>query len=284
MSNVTVATDAAQRLAAAVVDGTIDELCERRRVRLLALFGSAASATLSATSDLDVAVEWLIDGDVVELVDALTAITRFDRVDVAVLNGANPTLRARALSGRGLYENEPGAYAVAQMAALAEWRDTARLRRLDLQRMAGWPRRVESDLVQRRLRLMEEALRDLALLADRTADDLAKGPLDRAAAERLVQVIVDLAVDINSHLAVAAGAPAPETGRDSFPAAAAGALAADLAQRLAPSAGLRNLLIHRYGDIRLDLLVGGIAATLDAYPRYIEQVSAHLLSLDGNSR
>ena len=41
------------------------------------------------------------------------------------------------LSGRGLYENERGAYAVAQMAALAEWRDTAWLRRLDLQRMAG---------------------------------------------------------------------------------------------------------------------------------------------------
>jgi hypothetical protein len=61
---------------------------------------------------------------------------RFDRVDVAVLNEAGPTLRARALTGRGLYENERGAFAVAQMAALAEWRDTAWLRRLDLERMA----------------------------------------------------------------------------------------------------------------------------------------------------
>lgn len=142
------------------------------------------------------------------------------------------------------------------------------------------PRRVESDVVRRRLRMMEESLRDLRLLADRTADDLAAAPLDRAAAERLVQVVVDLAVDINSHLAVAAGAPAPETGRDSFAAAAAtGALVADLAERLAPSAGLRNLLVHRYGDIRLDLLAVGIASTLDGYPAYIQQISTYLLSL-----
>ncbi len=51
---------------------------------------------------------------------------------------------------------------------------------------------------------MEESLRDLGLLADRTADDPA-APLDRAAAERLIQVVVDLAVDVNSHLAVATG-------------------------------------------------------------------------------
>ena len=143
------------------------------------------------------------------------------------------------------------------------------------------PRRAEPDVVSRRLRLMEESLRDLQLLADRTAADLAAAPLDRAAAERLVQVVVDLAVDVNSHLVVASGVRAPETGRESFLAAAAiGALTADLAQRLAPSAGLRNLLVHRYGDVRLDLLAGGIAATLNAYPVYIQQVSAYLLALD----
>ena len=96
-----------------------------------------ARGTSTDASDVDLAVEWLADGDVVGLLDALTTITRFDRIDLAVLNGACPTLRAKALSGFGLYENEPGAFAVAQMAALAEWRDTAWLRRLDLRRMAG---------------------------------------------------------------------------------------------------------------------------------------------------
>lgn len=140
------------------------------------------------------------------------------------------------------------------------------------------PRRIESDVVQRRLRLMEDYLRDLRLLADRTVDDLAGAPLDRAAAERLLQVVVDLAVDINGHLALAAGEPVPETGRDSFAAAAtAGAITANLADVLAPSAGLRNILVHRYGDIRLDLLVAGVGAALRCYPDYIAQVSTSLL-------
>jgi uncharacterized protein YutE (UPF0331/DUF86 family) len=121
------------------------------------------------------------------------------------------------------------------------------------------PRRLDWDVVQRRLHLMEESLSDLGLLADRTADDLA--------------------VDVNSHLVIVAGEPAPETGRESFHAVAkSGVLTPDVAQRLAPSAGLRNLLVHRYGDIRLDLLAAGIAATLDAYPTYIAQVSAYVLA------
>jgi uncharacterized protein YutE (UPF0331/DUF86 family) len=141
------------------------------------------------------------------------------------------------------------------------------------------PRRLDSDVVQRRLHLMEESLSVLGLLGDRTADDLAAAPLDRAAAERLIQVVVDLAVDVNSHLVVTAGVPAPETGPESFHAVAkAGVLTPDLSQRLAPSAALRNLLVHRYGDIRLDLLATGIAATLDAYPTYIAQVSAYVLA------
>jgi predicted nucleotidyltransferase len=137
MTGMTTVVEAERRLVTAVADGTVDELCARRQIRLLALFGSAATGTATSASDLDLAVEWLADGDVVGLVDALVALTGFDRVDLAVLNGAGPTLRARALSGRGLYENERGVFAEAQMAALAEWRDTAWMRRLDLERMVG---------------------------------------------------------------------------------------------------------------------------------------------------
>ena len=69
LSAVTTATEAAQRLAAAVADGRVDALCGRRRVRLLALFGSAAVADRTPPRQrTDVAVEWLTAGDVVELV------------------------------------------------------------------------------------------------------------------------------------------------------------------------------------------------------------------------
>lgn len=77
------------------------------------------------------------DLDLIGLYDDLTVLTGCELLDVAVLNGAPPTLRARALCGEGLYELEAGDYAVAQMAALAEYRDTAHLRRLELERLVG---------------------------------------------------------------------------------------------------------------------------------------------------
>jgi predicted nucleotidyltransferase len=116
----------------------IDSLCERFAIQLLTLFGSAVDPTVTSPGDLDIAVQGASDDvDVLGLTDALVALTHCDSVDVTVLNRARPVVRAKALCGIGLYEHTSGALARAQMAALGEWRDTAWLRRLDLERLAG---------------------------------------------------------------------------------------------------------------------------------------------------
>lgn len=126
------AATALSRLRAAAQDGMLDEICERHHVRVLGVFGSALSS--SEPDDLDVGVGFRRrGGDVLALIDDLTALTGFDRLDVAVIDGADPVLRGRALSGLGLYECAEGVFATEQMAALAEERDTAWLRRLDLE-------------------------------------------------------------------------------------------------------------------------------------------------------
>ena len=131
-----------ERLLAAAEDGRLDVLADRFGLRLLGVFGSAARAHRfpgradRPPRDLDVAVSFTGDRDgpppLVELVDALVELTGCDAVDVAVIDGASPVLRAEALVGLPLYERTAGDYAVTQMAALAERRDTAHLRRLDL--------------------------------------------------------------------------------------------------------------------------------------------------------
>jgi uncharacterized protein YutE (UPF0331/DUF86 family) len=136
------------------------------------------------------------------------------------------------------------------------------------------PRALDSDIVGRRLRLLRDALDDLAELRGVTAERLTTEPLTRAAAERLIQVAVDLAIDINGHVAVATAGRAPTTGRESFELAAqAGALDASLADRLAPSAGLRNLLVHRYVDIRVDLVAAAVDEVLDGFDDYVADIA-----------
>jgi len=121
-------------LLAAVADGRLDELCDRLGVRVLAAFGSATSDEHDA-ADLDLGVGFIGEPRVLELLDGLVALTGFDRIDLAVLDGADPVLRSEALTGIPLYQHAAGVFATEQMAALAERRDTEWLRRLDLEAM-----------------------------------------------------------------------------------------------------------------------------------------------------
>lgn len=127
---------AVERLVAAAAGGEIDEICERHGVRLLGVFGSAAREGAPEAGDLDVAVSFRGRPAELALLDDLTRLTGYDRIDLALLDGAGPVLRAEALVGVPLFEDEPGAYARTQMAALAERRDTAPLRRLQLDALA----------------------------------------------------------------------------------------------------------------------------------------------------
>lgn len=134
---------ALDQLRSAAEDGTLDEICGRHGVRVLGVFGSVL--TSSHPRDIDIGVGFQGPGrDVLGLIDDLTQLTGSDQLDVAVIDGAEPVLRARALSGLGLYESEPGVFASEQMAALAEERDTAWLRRLDLETLA---RRTHASLI-----------------------------------------------------------------------------------------------------------------------------------------
>lgn len=127
---------ARHRLEAAADGGELDEVCDRLGVRLLSVFGSAAHDDGPTPHDLDIAVSFRGEPRVLELIDELVRMTGFEGIDVAVIDGAEPVLRAAALTGRPLFESEPGAFAVAQMAALAEKWDTDWLRELDLNRLA----------------------------------------------------------------------------------------------------------------------------------------------------
>lgn len=141
------------------------------------------------------------------------------------------------------------------------------------------PPSLDRDQAGARLRTMRETLDELESLRGVGAARLEAEPLTRAAAERLIQVVVDLAVDVNAHIAVVASGAAPQTGRDSFLAAAtAGAITEDLAAELAPAAGLRNVLVHRYTDIRTDLVASAVNSTLDGFAAYVRQVAAYLVN------
>lgn len=129
------ARQALARLREAAADGTLDRVLEPLDVDLLGAFGSALRDD-GDPGDLDIGARFTGKARLLELIDALVALTNYDRIDVAVITGDHPVLDANALTGLPLYEREAGQFAEAQMAALGHSRDTAWLRTLDLEQLA----------------------------------------------------------------------------------------------------------------------------------------------------
>lgn len=130
------------RLVSASQSGALDGLCDEFGVRLVSLFGSAVRKDTSpapAPRDLDVAVAFRHGavGDLFGFVTKLAELAGAVELDPLDLDAAEPVVRAEALSGVPLYEDEPGAFAEAQIAAfLTRW-DTAWLRRMQLELLAS---------------------------------------------------------------------------------------------------------------------------------------------------
>ena len=133
------------------------------------------------------------------------------------------------------------------------------------------------DVVIRRLRMMRDALDTLDGFRGVDVAQLNDDPVARAAVERPLQVIVGLAFDINAHLVAKTLGRSPETGRASFhDLVEAGVLDEALAATLAPSAGLRNVLVHHYVDLRMDLIADAVRTVGDGFPAYITAVARYL--------
>lgn len=141
------------------------------------------------------------------------------------------------------------------------------------------PPQLDPDIVAVRLRLLRDLLDQLKEMRGIGAATLDAEPVTRAAVERFIQSIVDLAVDVNGHIAAAALGQAPPSGRASFEAAAqAGAIGPDLADRLGPAVGLRNFLVHRYADIDVDQVAAAVDHVLDDFDAYVKQVARFVTS------
>lgn len=98
--------------------------------------------------------------------------------------------------------------------------------------------------------------------------------------ERVLQEAIEAALDINAHLIAERGHDVPDDYFGGFvKLGQLGILPEDLARALAPSAGLRNRLVHEYDTLDDAKVLAAVGTTLDVYPRYIQAIEAGLAKL-----
>jgi uncharacterized protein YutE (UPF0331/DUF86 family) len=99
----------------------------------------------------------------------------------------------------------------------------------------------------------------------------------RKAAEKLLQELIEAAIDVNTHALVEMGAGAPADYYRSFTDLARHGWISDrLAGRLAPAAGLRNRLVHQYAAIDDRKVFEAIRGAVVLFPEYVAAIRARL--------
>lgn len=136
---------------------------------------------------------------------------------------------------------------------------------------------VEPLVVNRKLQKLTSYLAELEMMEGIALEDYLKDFRHRRTVERLIQLIVDVAVDINTHAVVDAGNPPPADAFGSFlEAAKIGLFSREFAQKLAPSTGERNIIVHDYESIDDKIVFDSISEALDLYYQYLKHVSGYV--------
>ena len=138
---------------------------------------------------------------------------------------------------------------------------------------------VDIALLERKLGQIADRLDHLARFRSDGWEVYRESFERRKATEKILQELIEAAIDVNSHLLVELGQGAPADYHGSFlELERAGVLPAELAAALAPAAGLRNRLVHQYALIDDRLVFEAVGVSLQLFPRYLAAIRR---ALDG---
>lgn len=132
---------------------------------------------------------------------------------------------------------------------------------------------MSPEVLARKLRRLERYLNDLAVHRGKSPEEVAADPY---AVERLLELVVQVAVDILSHLLAERGLT-PDSYRATFELAGEhGLVEEELARRLSRAAGLRNVLVHLYDDIDYEIVAASIDEGLEDFGDLLVKLKEHL--------
>jgi len=132
---------------------------------------------------------------------------------------------------------------------------------------------LNHDFIKRKVKLIQEDLLELKKYETLTAADFSSNTTAELVIERLLEQIITRAIDINQHCIaeLGRGKEKVRTYEDTF------LIMAELkfyphvfAQKIAPSAGLRNILVHEYDELDSNLVYQSMKKALREYPQYCQ--------------
>lgn len=139
---------------------------------------------------------------------------------------------------------------------------------------------LDKELVQNKLADLKTYYQKIEEYSREDAINIIKDDLKLHAIERLFQLIVDTAVDINTHIISELNLPMPGDYYSTFIVLGENKiLPMDFSLKIAPSVGLRNLVVHKYGKVDMKKMVDDIKSEIGDYLEYMRAMENYISSV-----
>lgn len=136
------------------------------------------------------------------------------------------------------------------------------------------PGEIDSRVIRRHLLALDEAIRVLERHAGRSVESLRQDPEERWAVERGLQLCAQNALDIATHLAAGHGHDVPDYASAIDTLAEIKAVPREFAARFRSVAGFRNILVHGYLAIDVEIVhqvLNDRVGEFTEFARYVEK-------------
>lgn len=137
---------------------------------------------------------------------------------------------------------------------------------------------LDNVVICKKLGVLVKYYKELTQLTNELAIDVyLKDIFTRRAVEREIQLIVECATDINNMiLKKIKRNPSKDYFNSFIDLAEAEVIDMDFALKIAPSTGLRNILVHEYQEINDAIVYNSIQHVSNYYLLYIRKISEYL--------
>ncbi|MGQ3686321.1 MAG: type VII toxin-antitoxin system HepT family RNase toxin [Candidatus Loosdrechtia sp.] len=135
----------------------------------------------------------------------------------------------------------------------------------------------EKEILIGKLHYLKNYYEELKCFDSLSFHQYVQDKIKRRAIERLLQLIVEVACDINSFILSKRGVVA-ESYHDSFvKMGETGILEKEVAAKLARTTGLRNRIIHEYGDYKDEVVYKNVSIFIEFYCIYLKALAGKFL-------
>lgn len=138
---------------------------------------------------------------------------------------------------------------------------------------------LKSDIIKEKLARLVEFLRELEKVKTASFEEYRSNPAIKRSCERLIQLIVESAADINSNVVIGLKDLPPKDYYDTFiKAGEVKLISSELSKKLAPWAGLSNRIVHEYAEIKDRVVFEKVEPTIENFGEYVRQVEKFIES------